>query len=537
MFKHATWPLALVLSVFAAPAWGQAPKAGINPQFIPGEAVVVLAARPRQVLTAPELSMLPREVVSAAGLENMGFDPAEVDQAVAFGGIPEGGVQSGNPPVMGVVLRFAQPYSQAKILAPLRPQMAEQQHNGKKYLVGPEPERLTLAFIDDKTLLIGNEAGVKAMFEGKGDGSIGDLLKQADGGADLDLLISLDPLRGVIALGLAQVPAPPPEFAEFFRVPSLMSALELKLNLRPKQPGAFIVQATDADAAQELEKLLVKGIGLARQQILANLPPADDDAVAEATRKYIERMTKRLLGDFKPARKDARLSFEMAEGAQMSAGTAGFFTALLLPAVQAAREAARRTQAANNLKQVMLALWNYENTHKTFPARAIVDKNGKPLLSWRVAILPYIEQRALYERFKLDQPWDSPHNRELLKMMPQVYQCPKRAPGVTTTYLAITGKGGLFAGTEGARVSAVIDGTSNTIAVIEVNDAKAVEWTKPDDYDFDPERPQAGVGSAWNNGFHAAFVDGSVQFISATIAPKTLKALFTIGGRDEVGKF
>ena len=99
--------------------------------------------------------------------------------------------------------------------------------------------------------------------------------------------------------------------------------------------------------------------------------------------------------------------------------------ALLLPAVQSAREAARRAQCVNNIKQIMLAMHNYISANSSFP-RDITDKNGKPLLSWRVAILPYVEQGVLFDKFKLDEPWDSPHNQELLKYMPLVYQCPSR---------------------------------------------------------------------------------------------------------------
>ena len=100
--------------------------------------------------------------------------------------------------------------------------------------------------------------------------------------------------------------------------------------------------------------------------------------------------------------------------------------ALLLPAVQSAREAARRAQCVNNLKQIGLAMHNYASANGGFPPAAIVDPRGKPLLSWRVAILPYLDANPLYAKFKLDEPWDSPHNKELLKYMPAVYGCPSR---------------------------------------------------------------------------------------------------------------
>src|SRR5206468_6219088 len=120
--------------------------------------------------------------------------------------------------------------------------------------------------------------------------------------------------------------------------------------------------------------------------------------------------------------------------------------ALLLPAVQAAREAARRAQCVNNLKQIGLAMHNYHSSKDSLPPSAIVDKDGKPLLSWRVAILPYIEQQPLYDKFKLDESWDSPNNRQLLKYMPAVYFCPStpKSQPFTTPYRGFVGNGAFF---------------------------------------------------------------------------------------------
>ena len=90
-------------------------------------------------------------------------------------------------------------------------------------------------------------------------------------------------------------------------------------------------------------------------------------------------------------------------------------------------ENAARSQCINNLKQIGLAMHNYHAMHKTFPPAYTVDKAGKPLLSWRVLILPYLEQDALYKEFHLDEPWDSEHNRALIDRMPATYRCPDAA--------------------------------------------------------------------------------------------------------------
>ena len=208
--------------------------------------------------------------------------------------------------------------------------------------------------------------------------------------------------------------------------------------------------------------------------------------------------------------------------------------ALLLPAVQSAREAARRAQCVNNLKQIGLAFHNYASANNGFPATAITSPDGKPLLSWRVAILPYIEQQPLYQKFKLDEPWDSPHNKELIKYMPQIYACPSGnmvgGPN-TTTYRVFSGKGALLDPARPTTIAEVTDGTSNTIMVVEAK--QAVPWTKPDELPFDPDvaahppAPLFGAGSFHPGGFNAAFADGSVRFIKLSINLNTLRALIT----------
>ena len=202
---------------------------------------------------------------------------------------------------------------------------------------------------------------------------------------------------------------------------------------------------------------------------------------------------------------------------------------LLMSGTRSSTAAARRAQCSNNLKQIALAYHNVHAATNAFPAPAIMSADGKPLLSWRVAILPYVDQQELYNKFKLDEPWDSPHNKALIKEMPAVYLCPDRKdpePG-TTNYRVFVGDGALFQEGVGTPIQSVTDGTSNTIMVVESSDA--VPWTKPEDLKFDPNAKPSlyGAGSPHKGGFQAAFADGSVRFIKNTINPITWKALIT----------
>jgi len=220
-----------------------------------------------------------------------------------------------------------------------------------------------------------------------------------------------------------------------------------------------------------------------------------------------------------------------------SPATSAVLVALLLPAVQAAREAARRAQCINNLKQIGLAMHNYESSTGAFPRPAITDKQGKPLLSWRVAILPYIEQGPLYDKFKLNEPWDSPHNQALLKEMPPTYVCPSRArvEPFTTTYQVFTGPGALFENGKAVRIAEITDGTSNTLMVVEAQ--KEVPWTKPDDLSFPPAAASDffGAGSFHPGGFDGLMADGSVRFFKNTINRNVILSLITRAGGEVVG--
>jgi len=219
-----------------------------------------------------------------------------------------------------------------------------------------------------------------------------------------------------------------------------------------------------------------------------------------------------------------------------SPATAGVGTALLLPSVQAARAAARRTVGMNNLRQLSLAMMIHENTSGSLPASAICDKDGKPLLSWRVAMLPYLEGQVLYEQFHLDEPWDSEHNKKLLENMPEVFASPNRdgKPG-TTRYLVPTGAGTMFpAAAAGTKLADVADGLTNTILVVEAEPAKAVPWTKPEELTVNAEKPLTGLTHAEAEGFAVAFADGHVSWMPRDVAADVLKALFTPAGGEVV---
>jgi hypothetical protein len=174
---------------------------------------------------------------------------------------------------------------------------------------------------------------------------------------------------------------------------------------------------------------------------------------------------------------------------------------------------------------------NYEATHGKLPAAAVCGYDGTPLLSWRVAILPFVEGDALYKEFRLDEAWDSPHNLKLLERMPAVYAAPgskkSKLPKYHTICHVFQGKGTAFEGCEPLKFDDIKDGTSNTIFIVEAG--KPVPWTKPEELEYDSDRPLPDLTGVFKDGMiRVGMGDGSVRYIyPQKISQKTLRAAIT----------
>lgn len=221
----------------------------------------------------------------------------------------------------------------------------------------------------------------------------------------------------------------------------------------------------------------------------------------------------------------------LAGGVMVFLVCGGVLAGLLLPAVQAAREAARRAQCSNNLKQIGLAMHQYESQYGCFPPAYLPDKAGKPMHSWRVLLLPYLEAEPLYWQYRFDEPWDGPNNQVLTNLMPTVYRCPSDPSpnaAMTTNYVVITGVGTMFEGAKATSLGDIADGTSNTLLVVEVP-GTSVHWMEPKDTTV--EGLNQMLQNVFNGrsghpaGFNALFCDGSVRLFSFEIDEEMLKLM------------
>lgn len=215
--------------------------------------------------------------------------------------------------------------------------------------------------------------------------------------------------------------------------------------------------------------------------------------------------------------------------------TAALFRDLVSPAVMAAREQSAYMTTANKFKQIAIAFHNFYDTYRMFPLAGNQKKDGKAAgLSWRVHLLPFLEQVELYNKFKLDEPWNSPHNLALVDEMPDIYRADSSVPNGKTTVLLPMGEGYGFSGDGPTEFQQITDGTSNTIMFVQAAPSEAVTWTKPEDLDVDTSELSRQLGAEGKDIFVAARFDGSVHVLPKAVPAEVLVPFFTRAGSEVV---
>jgi hypothetical protein len=205
---------------------------------------------------------------------------------------------------------------------------------------------------------------------------------------------------------------------------------------------------------------------------------------------------------------------------------------------QGHRDGSDRMRSANNLKQIGVAIHDFDEYVGEMPNN-IYSHDGKPLLSWRVFILPFVEEESLFRQFKLDEPWDSPNNLPLLQQMPRVYALRGETNSGRTYYRGFSNPGAVFERRpKDAKVffrwMSPLDMIGNTFLVVEAGDS--VEWTKPDDLDASPDKPIPKLGGlrSRDGKFQALMGDGSIRRFPVDIDEAKLRALVSHSGGEIV---
>ena len=498
-------------------------------QMIPDDSAVALICFPANAMRAPATQMLPVEVASAAGLKYLGIDPADVDILVAAGRFPERAMPTG-----ALVIRTTKPIDTDAIPMELTGRRRVDELNGKTYW--KTDKGMNWLFLNDKTVVIGLQSMIKAMASRKG--TLDTPLKKhlaAGNPQSVNLVVALAPFRPMLNQQLEQAPLFPDGLEQLKSIPEDTEAIELRINASQSLSGQLAIHGKDASAAQRIENTIDSALNAGRKMMLEKLDDiAPDDPVMQASAKYAKRMSDSTMNMLRPERTGNKLTLGATAGQESQVVVISTLIALLLPAVQAAREAARRAQSVNHSRNIMLGLLKYETVHGEFPAHAMyVD--GKPALSWRVAILPLLDQKELYDKFHLDEPWNSPHNKKLIPLMPTVFQHPSSsAKEGYTHYKGLKGEKCFFTGDNRTRKLRRFTAISGKIAFLAADEASI--WTKPEDLIYDSRNPLRGLGSLYSSRklFAVTYCDGAIRMIGKDIDPDEFRAaaVLNVSERD-----
>ena len=197
----------------------------------------------------------------------------------------------------------------------------------------------------------------------------------------------------------------------------------------------------------------------------------------------------------------------------------------------------------NNMKNIALALLSYESHHGMFPPAYIADENGRPMHSWRVLILPFIERNDLWQAYSLDEPWDGPNNRKLANVVIGIFTCPSDADAwpTMTNYVAVVGPNTIWPGTQPTSLNDISDDRAETLLLVEVVNS-GIHWMEPRDMHITQMAPGInptagqGISSAHDGIVIVSFADGHQQMIPKTISPEDLRAILTRSGGEPVGR-
>ena len=537
---HRCGSLLLVLCFLAGssalPARAQqpspAPPAKLSGQYMPDDALAAVFLFPAKAIAAPGTQMMPVEIVRAWSVENFKIDLTEVASVNLVVGVPSPeGVE------YGVVVSTTADFDITRFNQDMFEGPPTEIDGYQCYVMKSGPV-LYVHQRDPRTLIAATPGFLAPMIAADAaSGPLATFVQEIPQVSPLMAAMAMEPVRDELnQLGAEAGGQLPPPLQKLINVPNLVEGAALAGGLTLHDHLRLLIVASDPDAAQELKQTLDEALTFGRDMAvgyLINQPHLGSGPIADATRAYIIRMGHVVAAMLQPRVEGSRVLVTVDAQELQGLASSGMMVGLLLPAVQAARDATVRVSSANNIRQILLAMHNHYDMRKTLPANIRRDGDGPPLLSWRVAVLPLIERADLFQQFHLDEPWDSEHNIQLLDQMPEIFNNPRvpTDPGMTI-YQVPVGEHLAFPADRALAFRDVTDGLSNTVGLLEVDAAQAVPWTKPSDAEIDLDDPLAKVSKAHPSGFNVGMLDGSVRFIPADIGAELFRALLTRDGGE-----
>ena len=487
----------------------------IDLSYVPEDASFVAAFRPAAILIQARqlgLEELVNSLAASGGpldLPLKGVDPEGLEQLTTYTLLPT--------PGDNVILRM----TGAVELADLLPPNAEKRNGqGKDYYVWDNRAYLQL---DDRTLALCAPArgtSLERLLSIRPGNGPAFLRREKWCGTENDVCVAAyhaELFHALVSNPANNVTVSPPALAALFRGPmDEIRTVVLGLHFEDGLKASGAVFCKSEDGTARVRETLDAYKVLGRNMLLEKLSQMQGmDKVLDAALDFFGSLKMEVQGS--NLQISAALPLDKKIAAQIAAAGRGV----------------RRVESVNNLKMLGLAIHNYYDKYKQFPAAVLLGPDGKTPYSWRVAILPMLGQQSLYDRYRFDEPWDGPHNRKLLAEMPDEYRDPD-APvdSQNACYFALTGPETVFPSEGTIRFAEIMDGTVNTLMFVEAR--RDIPWTKPEDIPYASDKPIPKLGGFTEGGFHASFCSTTVRFLPDSLSETDFRAMATRAGGEEV---
>ena len=502
------------------------PPSPLSTAYLPDDVLAMNMARPRRLLQLPAMAPVREAIARNPGYVNiLGVPIEEIDQVTSFGAALAVPDRLGNRVAARVmVLDVSTAAAVATALKGLKgtPVPALQR---ERTPIFERPKAAGYYAVVNKTLIL-SSASLDALRHAIDAGPKGKTPRLASDWATLSR-------NDAIWLG-TDVMFPPPEVRGIpLAVSSLaneVKAIELALRVEDRLKASFTLQAKGEESARRANEVFPGFLQVLRQGLSA--VPDRGALRTDITGFILSEFRQPIAAMLAEARSEVRGSTLVAR-THHEVDPLVQKMATLIPTADTVQAEELATRDLRNLQRIAKAIDTYKQEHGSFPPAYVPGPDGKTLHSWRVALLPYLDEEGLYADYRRNEPWDSPANRKLLKRIPSVYKSPLDPPAsVNSSYFVFVGPHAPFEGTQPVPVTSVYDGTSNTFLAVEAQ--RDIPWTKPEDIEFDENRPLPAFGGRRPEGFLAAFCDGTADLVPLEVPKENLRRFIV---RDNDGRF
>ncbi len=508
----------------------------VNTEFMARSSVMSLTVFPMSLDKDPNFELFPREIVTAWGKKELGFDPMKIREATL---VVQDMDSINEEPGWSIVMQFEEMQGlSGNMLEPLK----EKTMSGKTVFSG-KPYMPSFMIFDESTIFYGNEDFFQELMTSDASGELAHLAKNSSVNGQFQMFWDVKKMRVFLNKTIEEQLSGidmPPQIEALKQFPSMVDSIQAGLDTNNKLLTKVVIEAASERDAESLNEILLEAIEYGIETSITQMSQGMDlgDPVQAATVLYTRRMSEDYQEKLTPVVDGSTLTIEL----QDESSVASVIVAMMLPSIgfNSVSEQQRVLTPENNARQAALALHNYESAHLHLPTlylsdeegKPLLDDKGKPLMSGRVALLPFLEQNNLANQLRMDEPWDSEHNSQFTQMGITNFNPASDSRKVKLRFPVFPGS--LWAAEGHVGIGDITDGTSNTIMAIEVAEEDAVEWANPEPWTISETNPMKSVFGDRDEAI-ATMLDGSVRILKKSeMTNKKLKAMLTIQGGEIV---